>query len=46
MSKIIGEGRTCLFKLSSENIYIYIYILNKVQLKNAFVSGLTQNYIQ
>ena len=44
MSKIIGEGRTCLFKLSSENIYIYI--LNKVQLKNAFVSDLTHNYIQ
>ena len=42
MSKIIGEGSTCFSKQSSEKKHT----LSKVQLKNAFVTGLTQNYIQ
>ena len=41
MSKIIEEGPTCFSKPSSKK-----HILSKVQLKNAFVTGLTQNYIQ
>ena len=42
MSKIIEEGPICFSKSSSKRKHI----LNKVQLKNAFVTGLTQNYIQ
>ena len=43
MSKIIEEGPTCFFKPSKKKEK---HILSKVQLKNAFVTGLTQNYIQ
>ena len=42
MSKIIEEGPICFPKPSSEKKHI----LSKVQLKNAFVTSLTQNYIQ
>ena len=42
MSKIIEEEITCFSKPSSEKKHIQ----SKVQLKNAFVTGLTQNYIQ
>ena len=42
MSKIIEEGPTYFSKQSSNKKHI----LSKVQLKNAFVTGLTQNYIQ
>ena len=41
MSKIIEEEPTCFFKPSGKE-----HILSKAQLKNAFVTGLTQNYIQ
>ena len=42
MSKIVKEGSTCFPKPSSEKKHK----LSKVQLKNAFVIGLTQNYIK
>ena len=42
MSKIIEEGPACVSKPSPEKKYIR----SKVQLKNAFVTGLRQNYIQ
>ena len=42
MSKIIKERPTCFSKPSSEKKHI----LSKVQLKNAFVTRLTQNYIK
>ena len=42
MSKLIEEGTTCFSKPSLKKKHI----LNKVQLKNAFVTGLTHNYIQ
>ena len=41
MSKTIEEQPTCFFKPSEKK-----HILSKAQLKNAFVTGLTQNYIQ
>ena len=41
MSKIIEEGPTYFSKVSSEKDKI-----SKVQLKNPFVTGLTQNDIQ
>ena len=41
MSKIIEEGPTCFPKPSKIK-----HILRKVQLKNALVTGLTQNYIE
>ena len=42
MSKIIKEGPTCFSKSSLEKKHI----ISKVQLKNSFVTGLIQNYIQ
>ena len=40
MSKIIEEGPTCFSKPSLEEKHIS----SKVQFKNTFVTGLTQNY--
>ena len=42
MSKIIEEGPTCFLPKPSK----IKHILRKVQLKNALVTGLTQNYIE
>ena len=42
MSKIIDEGPACFSKPSSKKKQM----LSKVQLINAFVTGLTQNWIQ